>query len=228
MSAHPLRPVLFPILTIVAMLGCGTGPTGPISQGVAVLKGNAGIDGETWLVSFDQAKVLAEMTGRPILADFTGSDWCGYCIALDEQVFASDEFKDWARQQVVLLKVDFPRNRTLPAPQARQNGVLAMSYGVSGYPSVLLLDATGKRLMKTGYNGLAPDAWCADIDRKLGPMLRASGRSASGRSPLPAVATIPAAQLPCDLAAPCERNVDATAFGASTRDAARLPEIITF
>ncbi len=226
MSAYPLRTVLLPFLTIVAMLGCGTGPTGPISQGVPVLKGNAGIDGETWLVSFDQAKVVAELTGRPILADFTGSDWCGYCIALDEQVFASDEFRDWARQQVVLLKIDFPRNRELPAPQARQNGLLKMSYGVSGYPSVLLLDPTGKRLMKTGYNGLAPDAWCADIDRQLGPLLRLA--TPNIRTGLPAVSTIPAVAPPGDLASPCDRSDRGGEFGASAGDSGRLPEIITF
>ena len=156
--------LLFSTALIALIAGCGlerkvSVPTQPVSNKVEELPGDAGIDGKTWLVSFDQAKRIAAETDRPILVDFTGSDWCGWCIKLDEEVFAKTEFAAWAKEQVVLLKLDFPNSFDLPQPLTAQNDTLAKAYGISGFPTILFLDATGQVLGKSGYEAGGPRNW---------------------------------------------------------------------
>jgi len=67
-----------------------------------------------WYSDFDEAAKISKKTNKPILANFTGSDWCGWCIRLDKEVFSKKEFQKWADENVVLLTVDFPRRKKLP------------------------------------------------------------------------------------------------------------------
>ncbi|MCA9777431.1 MAG: thioredoxin family protein, partial [Candidatus Eremiobacteraeota bacterium] len=62
-----------------------------------------------WLTDWEAAKAQAQRTNKPILINFTGSDWCGWCIRLKKEVFSQEEFKSWAGQKVVLFEADFPR-----------------------------------------------------------------------------------------------------------------------
>lgn len=113
-----------------------------------------------WLTDWDQARSAARASGRPILANFTGSDWCPYCIKLDKQVFQTREFKSWASKNVVLLTVDFPRKTSLPAKLEKQNDMLSSEYGVSAFPTVLFLSADGDMLGTSGYLGEGgPTQW---------------------------------------------------------------------
>lgn len=104
-----------------------------------------------WGTSFEAAKKVSAERGIPILADFSGSDWCGWCIKLEKEVFSKAAFKDYAKTNVVLLLVDFPRRKTLGTELKSQNQKLAQTYGIEGFPTVLLLDSTGKELARTGY-----------------------------------------------------------------------------
>ena len=104
-----------------------------------------------WMTSVDAAKVEAGKRHVPILVDFSGSDWCGWCIKLDKEVFSKPEFKDYADKGLVLLLVDFPRRKFQSEEQKKQNEVLARSFGVEGFPTVLLIDEKGKELARTGY-----------------------------------------------------------------------------
>jgi protein disulfide-isomerase len=115
-----------------------------MAAGLAV----AGSDG--WLTDFEAAKKQAAETKRPILADFSGSDWCHWCIKLDKEVFAQQAFKDYAKDNLILFLADFPRKKQSPE-LAKQNTELAKTYGVRGFPTLLLLDATGKERGRTGY-----------------------------------------------------------------------------
>ena len=89
-----------------------------------------------WLVNLDEAYALSKKTGKPIMANFTGSDWCGWCKRLTASVFSKDEFKVWAEKNVVLLELDFPRKKTLPQNIQAQNTNLAQAFQVAGYPTV--------------------------------------------------------------------------------------------
>jgi len=107
--------------------------------------------GENWLTDFERAKEEAAARNVPILANFSGSDWCGWCINLDNEVFSQPAFKAYAKENVVLFLADFPNNMPQSAEIKAQNKTLSQHYGIRGFPTVLLLDADGNVLGRTGY-----------------------------------------------------------------------------
>jgi thioredoxin-related protein len=115
--------------------------------------------GDGWLTDLAAAQKLAAEKNRPILVDFSGSDWCGWCIKLDKEVFSQEAFKAYADENLVLLMLDFPRRKELPAEQRQQNNMLMRQYGVEGFPTVLLLDKDGKEIARTGYREGGPAAY---------------------------------------------------------------------
>ena len=121
-----------------------------------------GIDG-TWLTSLEAGMAKAKESGKPILVDFTGSDWCGWCIKLDKEVFDHKAFKAWAIDRVVLVKLDFPRRKAQTDEERAANEAAAQKYGIRGFPTVLLLDAEGNVLQQTGYQQGGVDAWTQHI-----------------------------------------------------------------
>ena len=119
-----------------------------------------------WEVDLNVAYKLSKEKKLPILANFTGSDWCGWCIRLKNSVFITEEFKKWAAKNVILLEVDFPRRSKLPDNIAQQNNGLKQAFKIAGYPTVWVFDIdldkkTGKTnlmgLAKTGYMASAAD-----------------------------------------------------------------------
>ncbi|HAV14271.1 MAG TPA: thioredoxin family protein [Opitutae bacterium] len=108
--------------------------------------------GEGWMTDFEAAKAKAASENKPLLLDFTGSDWCGWCIKLDKEVFSQDEFKAYANDSLILVELDFPRDSSsLPAGVAEQNEALAEKYGIRGFPTILILSPEGELVEKTGY-----------------------------------------------------------------------------
>lgn len=114
-----------------------------------------------WTDSWEEAVQRAEQEGKPILACFTGSDWCTYCKKLEAEVFNTEEFSGWAAERVILLKLDFPQKPRLPAEVAKQNEGLKARYSdrVSSFPTVLFLSSTGAVLSRVGYVPGGPKAW---------------------------------------------------------------------
>jgi thioredoxin-related protein len=104
-----------------------------------------------WETDFAKAKTQAERQGRFLLVDFSGSDWCGWCKKLDREVFSQNDFKEYAKDNLMLVLIDFPRNEKRPAKEAEQNQALAREYKVRGYPTVLLLLPNGEEVARTGY-----------------------------------------------------------------------------
>ena len=118
---------------------------------LAGLFGFSALAGEEWLTDFNKAKKEAAEKKLPILADFSGSDWCPPCIKLDKEVFSQKEFKAFAKDRVVLFLADFPHDKELAADVKAQNEQLRQAYDVERFPTVLLLDAGGKVIARTGY-----------------------------------------------------------------------------
>ena len=114
---------------------------------------------DTWLTSWDAAAKESKKTGKPILMDFTGSNWCGWCIKLKKEVFDTPEFKAWAAKRVVLLGLDFPQGIEQPAALKKQNEELSKKYNVEGFPTIIFADATGKQLGQYGYDQGGPAVW---------------------------------------------------------------------
>ena len=120
-----------------------------------------------WTVGWKAASEQAAKGNLPILADFTGSDWCDWCIKLKKEVFNTPEFAAWAKGKVVLLEVDFPRKAPLAAAQTQENEGLAKKYGIEGFPTIVLLSADGKELGRLGYQEGGPKAWTAAAQKLL-------------------------------------------------------------
>lgn len=118
-----------------------------------------------WLTSFTKAQQEAKAQNKLLLMDFTGSDWCGYCIALDKEVFSKPEFKEYASKNLVLLELDFPRRKALPAETTEQNQRLAIQYQIQGFPTIVVFDASGKPLAKLGYMRGGPTAFIAELEK---------------------------------------------------------------
>lgn len=120
-----------------------------------------GIAGEaTWLHDYNAAMKQAKAENKPIFINFTGSDWCGWCIKLEKEVFSKKEFQDYAKDNLVLMEVDFPRKKKLPADVKKQNDALDKEFKIAGYPTLFLLDADGKKLSEdVGYREGGPKAY---------------------------------------------------------------------
>ena len=110
---------------------------------------------ELWLTNFELARKLAVEDGKPILMVFSGSDWCKPCMILHETILNTEEFSAYAKDHVVLLKVDFPsfRKNRLSKEHQKHNDALAEKYNEQGYfPNVLLVDAEGNIIAQISYS----------------------------------------------------------------------------
>lgn len=121
----------------------------------------------SWISGWSKASALAKAGKIPVLANFTGSDWCGWCIKLKQEVFDTPEFSAWAKGKVVLLEVDFPQQTKLETALATENENLARSSNIEGFPTLLFLDAAGKELGRLNYIAGGPKAWIAEADKIL-------------------------------------------------------------
>ena len=116
-----------------------------------------------WLIDYAKAAAIAKQENRPMLLDFTGSDWCGWCIKLKEEVFSTDQFKQYASANLVLVELDFPNRKRQSAQTKAQNQKLSQKYAVRGYPTIIILDANGKKLGQMGYMKGGPKAFIAKL-----------------------------------------------------------------
>ncbi|RSK40462.1 thioredoxin family protein [Mangrovimonas spongiae] len=117
---------------------------------------------QDWHDNFKEAQSKAQESHKPIILVFSGSDWCAPCIKLDKQVFQSDAFKNYANENVVLMRADFPRKKqnALSDEQQKQNRGLAEKYNPNGFfPYVLVLNEKGDILGKMGYEKVKPETY---------------------------------------------------------------------
>jgi thioredoxin-related protein len=121
-----------------------------------------------WITNYEQAQKEAQANHKLLLMDFTGSDWCGWCIMLDKEVFSKPEFKEYASKNLVLLELDFPRMKRMPPETAAQNERLLLKYGIQGFPTVVVFDSSGKPLGALGYQQGGPQAFIAQLEKLRG------------------------------------------------------------
>ncbi len=116
--------------------------------------------GETWSTDFKAAQAAAKKDGKPILIDFTGSDWCGWCIKMKKESLDQQAFKDFAQKELVLVEADFPNSKPQTAEVKAQNDQLKKKYKVNGFPTFVLVSADGKELgRQEGYLEGGPEAF---------------------------------------------------------------------
>jgi thiol-disulfide isomerase/thioredoxin len=114
-----------------------------------------------WYTDLDEAKAVAAKENKPLLVDFTGSDWCGFCIKLHAEVFDKPEFEEFAKNYV-LVELDFPSKKPQPPEEKAKNKATQAKFAVSGFPTVLLIDAKSGEAYgrQSGYGpGTGPKAY---------------------------------------------------------------------
>lgn len=119
-----------------------------------------------WYTDVREAITVSNKEQKPMLMFFTGSDWCGWCIRLQNEVLKTPEFTKWAKENVILVELDYPR-RTPQTPEIKnQNNELQQAFGIQGFPTVYFTSAESKDgkvnfkgLGQTGYVAGGPSAW---------------------------------------------------------------------
>ena len=104
-----------------------------------------------WQTNLEEAVAQAKKENKAVLVNFTGSDWCKWCMKLNDEVFTQDEFENYAEKNLVLVRLDFPRSIPQSSETKLYNNTLAQRYGIQGFPTILVINNQGQMVAKTGY-----------------------------------------------------------------------------
>ena len=118
-----------------------------------------------WLTDLPKAQAKAREEKKMVMMDFTGSDWCGWCIKLDKEVFSTAEFAEYAKKNLVLVEVDFPNKKKQSAELKKANNELQKKYKIGGYPTIIVLNSEGKQIGELGYMKGGPKAFTAELEK---------------------------------------------------------------
>jgi thioredoxin-related protein len=162
------------LISTVALLGCSPNEKSENEEGSETADKvsfddamGSGIDTSKWLTNYEQSLELAKKTKRPVLINFTGSDWCSWCIKLSKEVFTQEEFLNFAKGNLVLLKLDFPK-RLIQSPEEKAaNDKLSQQYKITGFPTIILLSPEGVEIARTGYQPGGASAYVKHLQSLL-------------------------------------------------------------
>ena len=129
-----------------------------------------------WHEDLTEAIQISQKENKPLMLFFTGSDWCGWCVRLQKEVFFKPEFTKWAEKNVVLVELDFPRRKAQKDAIKSQNAQLQQQFQVRGYPTIWFVKAATNsagqvnlsQLGKTGYVKGGAAAWISGANQILG------------------------------------------------------------
>jgi protein disulfide-isomerase len=124
-------------------------------------------DNLNWEENLETALQKAKAENKAVLVNFTGSDWCQWCIKLSDEVFSKSEFEDYAEDNLILVRLDFPRNIEQSAETKLYNNQLAQRYGVQGFPTILLFNSSGNLVLTTGYQPGGPVSYIEHLKNSL-------------------------------------------------------------
>ena len=117
-----------------------------------------------WTTDLPKAVEKAKSENKLVLMDFTGSDWCGWCIKLNKEVFSTPEFAEYAKKNLVPVEIDFPTKKAQSAELKKANKDLQKQYGIQGYPTIIVLNSEGKKVGELGYMAGGPKTFIAKLD----------------------------------------------------------------
>lgn len=155
-----MKKVILTAVAVCAMAFCAVADDKPATKGAEL--------GE-WTMDVSAAKKLAKSKNKPVFLCFTGSDWCGWCKLMEKNVFSADAWEDYAEKNLVLVWIDFPRDKTLvPEKFVSRNRELAQKYKVQGYPTYVILSSSGKELGRLGASRSAtPEEFIRSVEGVL-------------------------------------------------------------
>lgn len=158
------------LILFTVVLGCKPAPQADVlsQEGTANIEvantgTEAGYVNGTWIENYADAIKYAKASNRNVLINFTGSDWCSWCIKLSNEVFNKAEFMDYAKENLVLLKLDYPRSIPQSPELKAQNSSLQSKFGIRGYPTIVLVDANEKEVARTGYQQGGAEKYVAHL-----------------------------------------------------------------
>ena len=119
-----------------------------------------------WLHDWSKAQEEAKSNHKLLFLNFTGSDWCGWCIKFDKDVLSQPQFKNFAHDNLVLVELDFPRRKSQPTEEKKQNVQLAQQYEVLGFPTIVVLNSNGQKVWQfDGYFPGGLEAFIAQLQK---------------------------------------------------------------
>lgn len=122
-----------------------------------------------WATDFEKSQKAAAKEDKLMLVNFTGSDWCHWCVTLKKEVFDTEEFEA-AADKYVMVELDFPEGEGIVSPSTRKaNEKIAEKYGIQGFPSVLLVTSEGAPVARTGYQEGGPEAYLSHLESLAEP-----------------------------------------------------------
>ena len=138
-----------------------------LGGGVKMAAETASAEKFEWLTDYKRAQEEAKAANKPLLIEFTGSDWCPPCKQMQKEVLSTAEFQSYAAKNFILLEVDFPRTKEQPHELAAQNMELAQRFEVQGFPYILVLGSDGAKLgERVGYDsGEGPTGFIAWLEK---------------------------------------------------------------
>jgi len=154
-----------------------------------MIMGVCGAKAETtgWETDFGKASTNALKSGSYMMLDFSGSDWCGWCMKLDKEVFSKGEFKSFAKTNLVCVLVDFPREKHQSKKLKDQNAELAKKYGIRGYPTVIILSPKGDLVGQTGYQEGGAKKYVNDLKGMIEEFKKQQPRQEAEKKPIEGV-----------------------------------------
>jgi thioredoxin-related protein len=118
-----------------------------------------------WYIDLAQGQAAAKKENKLVFIDFTGSDWCGWCMKLKSEVFTTPEFVNYARTNLVLVEIDLPRFKPISPEALAKNEALQAQFRAEGLPTLIVLDPQGKELWRLGgYAEAKPAQWIQMLD----------------------------------------------------------------
>jgi protein disulfide-isomerase len=119
-----------------------------------------------WRNDYPGALQQAKAENKLVLLDFTGSDWCGWCIKFEHDVLSTSKFADYAGRKLQLVRLDFPRHSPQPDALKRANAALSEQFKVDGFPTFVLVNGDGRELgRQVGYLNGGPDAFISELEK---------------------------------------------------------------
>ena len=116
-----------------------------------------------WTTDYAAALAQAGKENKKVFLFFTGSDWCGWCKRLDKEILSTAEFKTYAAENLILVKLDFPRSLPQSGQIKAQNRQLAEKHDIKGYPTIIVLNSSGKRIGDLGYMEGGPTGFVKEL-----------------------------------------------------------------
>ena len=123
-------------------------------------------EGLNWSLDFPQALARAKAGNKMVLIDFTGSDWCPWCVKFDKDVLSTGKFAAYAQSKLVLVLADFPNHTAQSSALKQANEELKKQFQVSGFPTLVVLNSSGKEIgRQVGYASGGPSAFIAQLEK---------------------------------------------------------------